>query len=90
MEATDAQKFADQITAGTKEIVEKTGKEYKPTPLEMLDVSDVSENEKENFGKGIADQIREGTKEAKKAAKLHEKTFGSKPGQAGFQYSVPN
>lgn len=77
---TFAENLADAITQGTKEAVEKTGQTYKPSSVAEFDKDNLNatDDERAQFGKQLAGEIKKGTKEQQKYDKWYEKEYGTK------------
>ncbi|HPE74684.1 MAG TPA: hypothetical protein PLC80_01270 [Draconibacterium sp.] len=71
--------IADQITEGTKEMVEATGKTYEPTfSQDDEKKNNPTETERQDFSKQLVDCIKEGTKEQIEYDEWYSKTYGTK------------
>lgn len=71
----DAKALADKISQGTKEIVESTGKEYKPATLESPTL--VGDDRKET-SEHVTAQIEQSTKDEIERQDLYHKVYGGK------------
>ncbi len=74
MKNEDTKSFVDTITQGTKEIVESSGKEYKPSSLESI----VSHGTNKELSNTLCKQINEGTEDAIKKEEAYRRVYGGK------------
>lgn len=71
--------IADQIFEGTKSMVEKTGKTYKPTFSPDDEAKkNPTDAERQQLSKQLVNGIKEGTKEQQKYDEWYQKQYGTK------------